>query len=72
MFYTSLFRFPSVPGAVAIPAPRALLLPPWAPTVVLLWLVQVVQRYACKLNYKVAIVAPRALLLTTWTPMAVS
>ena len=70
-FCTGLCKFLSVAAAVAILAPRALILTPWAPTVVLPRLVQVSERSTCKLNYKVAILEPRALILSTRAPKVV-
>ena len=54
--------------AVAILAPRALILTPWTPTVVLQRLVQVSERSICKCYYKVAILAPRARILKPCAP----
>ena len=57
---------------LTILAPRALILTPLAPTVVVLHrLVQVSERSTCKLNYAAAMLAPSALILKPWAPTVV-
>ena len=66
-----MFRLLNVPGAVAILTPRALILTPWPPTVVVQQRVQVSEHSTCILNYKVAILAPRAQILKPCAPTVV-